>query len=124
MEMKNPPPMMTEKMPTTKPPTRRNAVSRVSSQGASAVNQERSITVLSPDLLPFQRRHDSTRQETAALRDFDLGYDRLGSTCELARFPRDVRCSPIPRHSPLGQTALKGLDEPTARRNRRHTNGH
>src|SRR5215471_1839263 len=37
MEMKNPPPMMTEKMPTTKPPTRSAAVSRVSSQGASAL---------------------------------------------------------------------------------------
>src|SRR5271165_6063678 len=33
------------------------------------------------------------------------------TTCELARVPRDVRCSPIPRHSPLGQTALKGLAE-------------
>src|SRR5215467_882056 len=44
MEMKNPRPMMTEKMPTTKPPTRSSAVSRVSSQGASALNHERSIT--------------------------------------------------------------------------------
>src|SRR5215510_9592344 len=49
MEMKNPPPMMTEKMPTTKPPTRSSAVSRVSSQGASALIHERSITVLHPD---------------------------------------------------------------------------
>src|SRR5262245_30336721 len=62
MEMKNPPPMMTEKMPTTKPPTRSSAVSRVSSQGASALIHERSITVLHPDtpddmhLLPLQRR--------------------------------------------------------------------
>src|SRR5215813_9886867 len=46
MEMKNPPPMMTEKMPTTKPPTRSTAVSRVSSQGASVLIHERSITVL------------------------------------------------------------------------------
>src|SRR5262245_62810013 len=49
MEMKNPPPMMTEKMPTTKPPTRSSAVSGVSSQGASALMHERSITVLHPD---------------------------------------------------------------------------
>src|SRR5262245_65969667 len=49
MEMKNPPPMMTEKMPTTKPPTRSSAVSRVSSQGACALIHERSITVLHPD---------------------------------------------------------------------------
>src|SRR5215472_16736781 len=60
--MKNPPPMTTEKMPTTKPPTRSSAVSRVSSQGASALIHERSITVLHPDarddmhLLPLQRR--------------------------------------------------------------------
>ena len=49
--MKNPPPMMTEKMPTTKPPTRSAAVSRVSSQGASALIHERSITVLHPDAM-------------------------------------------------------------------------
>src|SRR5262249_46026647 len=61
MEMKNPPPMMTEKMPTTKPPTRSSAVSRVSSQGASSLIHERSIMVLHPDarddmhLLPLQR---------------------------------------------------------------------
>jgi hypothetical protein len=46
MEMKNPPPTMTEKMPTTKPPTRSSAVWRVSSQGAIALVHERSITVL------------------------------------------------------------------------------
>src|SRR5262249_19395709 len=46
METKNPPPMMTEKMPTTKPPTRSSAVSPVTSQGASALIHERSITVL------------------------------------------------------------------------------
>src|SRR5262249_51455897 len=51
MEMKTPPPMMTEKMPTTKPPTRSAAVSRVSSQGASALIHERSITVLHPDAM-------------------------------------------------------------------------
>src|SRR5215475_10284025 len=62
MEMKNPPPMMTEKIPTTKPPTRSSAVSRVSSQGASAPIHERSITLLHPDAsdrrhqLPLQRR--------------------------------------------------------------------
>src|SRR4029453_12278227 len=46
MEMKNPPPTMTEKMPTTKPPPRSSAVSRVRSQGAIALIHERSITVL------------------------------------------------------------------------------
>src|SRR5215471_2121658 len=51
MEMKNPPPMMTEKMPTTKPPTTSSAVSRVSSQGASALIHERSITCKSQDLI-------------------------------------------------------------------------
>src|SRR5262249_5487927 len=49
MEMKNPPPMMTEKMPTMKPPTRSSAVSRVSSQGASALIHDRAVTVLHPD---------------------------------------------------------------------------
>src|SRR5215467_6882302 len=48
METKNPPPIMTEKMPTTKPPTSSSAVSGVSSQGASALIQERSVTVLHP----------------------------------------------------------------------------
>src|SRR4029434_6125170 len=62
METKNPPPMMTEKIPTTKPPTRSSAVSHVSSQGASALIHERSMTLLHPDAsngmhrLPFQRR--------------------------------------------------------------------
>src|SRR4030095_3105184 len=48
METKNPPPTMTEKMPTTKPPTRSSAVWHVSSQGASALFHESSITVLHP----------------------------------------------------------------------------
>src|SRR5215471_21747016 len=62
METKNPPPMMTEKIPTTKPPTRSSAVSHVSSQGASALIHERSMTLLHPDAsdgmhrLPLQRR--------------------------------------------------------------------
>src|SRR5215475_5753664 len=62
METKNPPPMMTEKIPTTKPPTRSSAVSLVSSQGASALIHERSITLLHPDASngmhrpPLQRR--------------------------------------------------------------------
>jgi hypothetical protein len=47
-ETKNPPPTMTEKMPTTKPPTRSSAVGHVSSQGALALIHERSITVLHP----------------------------------------------------------------------------
>src|SRR5262245_39351508 len=57
METKNPPPMMTEKMPTTKPPTRSSAVSHVTSQGASVLIHERSITVV----------HPGTRERTAAL---------------------------------------------------------
>src|SRR5215475_2525020 len=48
METKNPPPTMTEKMPTTKPPTRSSAVCHVSSQGAIALVHERSITGLHP----------------------------------------------------------------------------
>src|SRR5499426_1199995 len=62
METKNPPPMMTEKIPTTKPPTRSSAVCHVSSQGASALIHERSMTLLHPDAsdgmhrLPLQRR--------------------------------------------------------------------
>src|SRR5262249_43844350 len=50
METNNPPPTMTEKMPTTKPPTRSSAVWHVSSQGAIALIHERSITV--PHLPP------------------------------------------------------------------------
>ncbi len=57
METKNPPPMITEKMPTTKPPTRSSAVSYVSSQGASTLIHERPITVL----------HPGTRERIAAL---------------------------------------------------------
>src|SRR5262252_9172509 len=49
METKNPPPMMTEKIPTTKPPTRSSAVLDVSSQGAAALIPERSITIHHPD---------------------------------------------------------------------------
>src|SRR5262245_40509531 len=48
METKNPPPTMTEKIPTTKPPTRSSAVCHVSSQGAIALIHEKSITVLHP----------------------------------------------------------------------------
>src|SRR5262245_16500596 len=48
METKNPPPTMTEKMPTTKPPTRSSAVCHVSSQGAIALVHERSITGVHP----------------------------------------------------------------------------
>jgi hypothetical protein len=40
METKNPPPTMTEKMPTAKPPTRSSAVWDVSSQGAFALIHE------------------------------------------------------------------------------------
>src|SRR5262245_3740505 len=61
METKNPPPMMTEKIPTTKPPTRRSAVLHVS-QDASPLFHERSITLFHPDAsdgmhrLPLHRR--------------------------------------------------------------------
>src|SRR5262245_2336264 len=74
MEMKNPPPMMTEKMPTTKPPTRSTAASRVSSQGASALIHERSITVLHrKDSTPLNYGRD------CALPDFDPVYVGSGS---------------------------------------------
>src|SRR5262249_11981883 len=46
METKNPPPTMTEKIPTTTPPTRSSAVCHLSSQGASALGHQISITVL------------------------------------------------------------------------------
>src|SRR5215831_15242742 len=36
---------------------------------------------------------------------------RVGSKCELARFPRQVRSSPNVRRSPMSQTALKELAE-------------
>src|SRR5215470_3825238 len=48
METKNPPPTMTEKTPTTTPPTKSSAVVHVSSQGGNALVHERSITVLHP----------------------------------------------------------------------------
>src|SRR5215831_18175515 len=92
MEMKNPPPMMTEKMPTTKPPTRSTAVSHVSSQGASALIHERSITVL--------HRKDTTplnygRRLCAA--GFRSGLCRLGVIFDRSSqfcLPVDVRFTP------------------------------
>jgi hypothetical protein len=35
--------------------------------------------------------HTSKRQETAALRDFDLAYDRCGSLADITPFLGDVR---------------------------------
>src|SRR6516162_6963753 len=79
MEMKNPPPMMTEKMPTTKPPTRSSAVSRVSSQGASALIHERSITVLHPDAHVFLENPSATENADC--------HDHAWSTVKGSRSP-------------------------------------
>src|SRR5262249_36426299 len=76
MEMKNPPPMMTEKMPTTKPPTRSTAVSHVSSQGASALIHERD-----PSRYFIERiAHLSTTAGDCALPDFDQSMPARGQT--------------------------------------------
>src|SRR4030095_14137026 len=71
--MKNAQSIMTEKMPTTKPPTRSTAVSRVSSQGASALIHERSITVLHPDAHVFlgesdRERYDFPKEQLSPIR--------------------------------------------------------
>src|SRR6516165_5474240 len=79
MEMKNPPPTMTEKMPTTKPPTRSSAVSRVSSQGASALIHERSITVLHPDAHVFLENPSATENADC--------HDHAWSTVKGSRSP-------------------------------------
>src|SRR5215469_7746374 len=90
--MKNPPPMTTEKMPTTKPPTRSSAVSRVSSQGASALIHERSITVLHPDarddmhLLPLQRREPHRPPPPR----IEGGLDALPSPTSITRASRNA----------------------------------
>jgi hypothetical protein len=57
---------MTEKMPTTKPPTRSSAVYHISSQGAIALIHERSITGLHPaahDALELTVRISRSRGE-------------------------------------------------------------
>src|SRR5262245_37002308 len=113
MEMKNPPPMMTEKMPTTKPPTRSSAVSRVSSQGASALIHERSITVLHPDarddmhLLPLQRREPHRPPPPR----IEGGLEALPSPTSITRASRNaVDVDTHFRVSTRSNTAARGCD--------------
>src|SRR5262245_38498439 len=97
METKNPPPMMTEKIPTTKPPTRSSAVSHVSSQGASALIHERSITLLHLDASDGMHRLPLHRRMTIIAFSATTVYPQTPlheRQCMLGAAVKDSRCFP------------------------------